>query len=35
LVGADIRPVPLEVAAGQTRPVDLELFSGVAEIFFA
>jgi hypothetical protein len=35
LVGAEISPVALEVAAGRTRPVDLELFSDVAEIFFA
>jgi phosphofructokinase-like protein len=35
LVGADIVSVPLEVAAGRTRPVDLNLVGDVAEIFFA
>lgn len=35
LVGSDIVPVPLNVAAGRTRPVDLDLFTNVAEIFFA
>ncbi|MEY2974432.1 MAG: hypothetical protein RIR49_852 [Actinomycetota bacterium] len=35
LRGDVIETVPLGVAAGRTRPVDLDLFSGVAEIFFA
>jgi len=35
LSGADIVTVPLATAAGQSRPVDMDLFHGVAEIFFA
>jgi 6-phosphofructokinase len=35
LRGTEIVAVPLHEAAGRTRPVDLSLFTDVAEIFFA
>jgi len=35
LRGSEIVTVPLAEAAGRSRPVDLALFTEVAEIFFA